>query len=157
MPNKQSAGILMYRMRDSAVEVFLVHPGGPFWANKDSGAWSVPKGEFEPGEDSLAAARRELREETGLELEGNFMALRPVRQTGGKLVQAWAVRGDCDPASIRSNSFTMEWPPRSGRRRDFPEIDKAAWFSLEAAREKILKSQLGLLEELERKIVPGGR
>ena len=152
MAKKESAGILMYRIRGSAIEVFLVHPGGPFWAKKDAAAWSVPKGEFDKDEDPLAAARREFREETGLDVEGEFVALNPVRQAGGKLVRAWAVQGDCDPALIRSNLFTMEWPPRSGRRRDFPEIDKAGWFGLEAAKEKILKGQVVLLEELERKI-----
>ena len=150
MAKKQSAGILMYRVRGSAVEVFLVHPGGPFWMKKDAGAWSIPKGEFEQDEDPLAAARREFREETGLDVEGEFVALDPVRQAGGKVVRAWAVQGDCDPASIRSNLFTMEWPPRSGKRQEFPEVDRAGWFGLEAAKEKILNSQLALLEQLRR-------
>jgi predicted NUDIX family NTP pyrophosphohydrolase len=150
MAKKQSAGILLYRLRDSSAEVFLVHPGGPFWMKKDAGAWSIPKGEFEQDEDPLAAARREFREETGFDVEGEFVALDPVRQAGGKVVRAWAVQGDCDPASIRSNLFTMEWPPRSGKRQEFPEVDRAGWFGLEAAKEKILKGQLALLEGLRR-------
>ena len=147
---KQSAGIILYRHRDSALEIFLVHPGGPFWRNKDSGAWSIPKGEFEPGEDPLKAARREFHEETGCSVDGSFIALRPVRQAGGKIVHAWAVEGDCEAESIRSNSFTVEWPPRSGQRKEFLEVDRAGWFSLELAREKILKGQLMLLDELQR-------
>ena len=147
---KQSAGIILYRHRDSALEIFLVHPGGPFWKNKDSGAWSIPKGEFDEREDPLQAARREFHEETGCSVEGSFIALRPVRQAGGKMVHAWAVEGDCEAESIRSNSFTIEWPPRSGQRKEFLEVDRAGWFSLELAREKILKGQLMLLDELQR-------
>lgn len=157
MAIRQSAGIVMYRWRESVLEVFLVHPGGPFWAKKDAGAWSVPKGEFEGDEDPLAAARREFREETGFDAVGTFVALAPVKQVGGKRVLAWAVKGDCDPAQIRSNLFTLEWPPRSGKHRQFPEIDRAGWFSLDLAREKILKSQLGLLEQLEEKTTPPAR
>jgi predicted NUDIX family NTP pyrophosphohydrolase len=145
---KTSAGLLLYRRRGGRLEVFLVHPGGPFWARKDQGAWSIPKGEFTPGEDPLVAARRELEEETGLLPEGTFVALTPLRQAGGKIVHAFALEGDCDPAAIRSNSFTIEWPPRSGQRREFPEVDRAAWFALDEAQPKILKSQLGLLEQL---------
>jgi predicted NUDIX family NTP pyrophosphohydrolase len=147
---KQSAGIILYRHRDSALEIFLVHPGGPFWKNKDSGAWSIPKGEFDEREDPLQAARREFHEETGCSVDGSFIGLRPVRQAGGKMVHAWAVEGDCEAESIRSNSFTIEWPPRSGQRKEFLEVDRAGWFSLELAREKILKGQLMLLDELQR-------
>ncbi len=147
---KQSAGIILYRHRDSALEIFLVHPGGPFWKNKDSGAWSIPKGEFDEQEDPLQAARREFHEETGCSVDGSFIALRPVRQAGGKMVHSWAVEGDCEAESIRSNSFTIEWPPRSGQRKDFLEVDRAGWFSLELARKKILKGQLMLLDELQR-------
>lgn len=147
---KQSAGIILYRHRDSALEIFLVHPGGPFWKNKDSGAWSIPKGEFDQQEDPLQAARREFHEETGCSVDGSFIALRPVRQAGGKMVHAWAVEGDCEAESIRSNSFTIEWPPRSAQRKEFLEVDRAGWFSLELARKKILKGQLMLLDELQR-------
>jgi predicted NUDIX family NTP pyrophosphohydrolase len=145
---KTSAGLLLYRWREGRLEVFLVHPGGPFWARKDQGAWSIPKGEFTPGEDPLLAARREVEEETGLVPDGAFVALSPLRQAGGKIVHAFALESDCDPTAIRSNSFTIEWPPRSGERREFPEIDRAAWFALAEAQRKILKSQLGLLEQL---------
>lgn len=147
---KESAGIVLYRYYDSTLEIFLVHPGGPFWKNKDSGAWSIPKGEFDKREDPLRAARREFHEETGCLVDGSFIALKPVRQAGGKRVHAWAVEGDCEAESIRSNSFTIDWPPRSGQRKDFLEVDRAGWFSLELAREKIIKGQLMLLDELER-------
>jgi predicted NUDIX family NTP pyrophosphohydrolase len=139
----------MYRVHGSTVEVFLVHPGGPFWAKKDAGAWSIPKGEFDDDEDPLEAAKREFKEETGLSVKGDFMALTPLKQRGGKLVQVWAVSGDCRAESIRSNTFSLEWPPRSGRRQEFPEVDRAGWFTLESAKEKILKGQVGFLEELE--------
>ncbi len=132
------------------LEVLLVHPGGPFWANKDLGAWSIPKGEYPPDEDPLHAAHRELEEETGLAATNPFLPLTPIRQPGGKEVRAWAVEGDFDPATIRSNLFELEWPPRSGKRALFPEVDRAGWFELGAAREKILKGQLPLLDELER-------
>ena len=147
---KISAGLLLYRVRQGAPEVFLVHPGGPFWAKKDAGAWSIPKGEASPGEDLLAAAQREFREETGLDIGGHFRALVPIRQSSGKLVHAWAVEGDCDADTIRSNTFEMEWPPRSGQRQEVPEVDRAAWLDLPTARVKILKGQLGLLDQLER-------
>ena len=150
MAGKQSAGLLMYRRRDGRMEVFLVHTGGPFWAKKDAAAWSIPKGEFAADEDPLAAAQREFAEETGLTPSGPFTALTPIKQTGGKIVQAWAVEGDCDPAAVRSNTFTMEWPPRSGRRQEFPEVDRAEWFTLDVARNKIHKGQVPLLDELER-------
>jgi predicted NUDIX family NTP pyrophosphohydrolase len=139
----------MYRRRDSTLEVFLVHPGGPFWAKKDAGAWSIPKGEIDPAEDPLAAARREFAEETGLAVEGRFQPLAPVTQAGGKIVQAWAVEGNLDPTALQSNSFSIEWPPRSGRQATFPEVDRAAWFPLEIARQKINPAQAALLDELE--------
>jgi predicted NUDIX family NTP pyrophosphohydrolase len=147
---KESAGIVLYRYRDSKLEIFLVHPGGPFWKNKDSGAWSIPKGEFDAREDPLQAARREFHEETGCSVDGSFIDLGPVRQAGGKIVHAWAVEGDCEAESISSNSFTIEWPPRSRQRKEFPEVDRAGWFSLQLAREKILKGQLMLLDKLQR-------
>jgi predicted NUDIX family NTP pyrophosphohydrolase len=150
MAKKESAGLLMYRLRDSTLEVFLVHPGGPYWAKKDLGSWSIPKGEFEEGEDRLNAAKREFREETGFLPEGSFAALTPVKQPGGKTVHAWAVRGDCDAETIVSNRFSIEWPPRSGKRQEFPEVDRAGWFTMDVAKEKILKGQLGFLEELRR-------
>ena len=153
MAKKKTAGILLYRMRDAGLEVFLVHPGGPFWMKKDDGAWSIPKGEMEEGEDPLNAAKREFHEETGCSVEGNFIPLMPLKQRGGKLVVAWAVEGDCDAESIKSNLFSMEWPPRSGKRAEFPEVDRAAWFALELAKEKILKSQVGFLEELRRLVI----
>ena len=152
---KISAGLLLYRVRRGVPEVFLVHPGGPFWARKDAGSWSIPKGEPAPGEDLLAAAKREFQEETGLGIDGDFRALMPVRQPSGKLVHAWAVEADCDAAAVRSNTFEMEWPPRSGRKQEFPEVDRAAWLDLPAARSKITKGQLGLLDQLERLINSG--
>jgi predicted NUDIX family NTP pyrophosphohydrolase len=152
MAKKESAGIVMYRYCASTLEIFLAHPGGPFWKNKDLGAWSIPKGEFDKGEDPLEAAKREFYEETGFAVNGNFIALGPVRQAGGKLVYAWAVEGNCKAESIKSNSFTLEWPPRSGRHKEFPEVDRAGWFSIELARKKILKGQLVLLDELQRQL-----
>ena len=146
--SKTSAGLLIYRRRGGALEVFLVHPGGPFWANKDAAAWSIPKGEFDPAEHPLAAARREFEEETGLKMAGEFTPLAPIRQAGGKVVHAFALEGDCDPAAIQSNTFEIEWPPRSGRRQTFPEVDRAAWFPLDVARGKIHKGQAGLLDQL---------
>ena len=152
MAKKNSAGILLHRLRGSRIEVFLVHPGGPFWAKKDAGAWSIPKGEFEAGQDPLEAAKREFKEETGFAVEGNFIELTPVTQPGRKVVYAWAVMGDCEAESIKSNTFSLEWPPRSGKRKEFPEVDRAGWFTPEVAREKISKGQLNFLEELKRKI-----
>jgi predicted NUDIX family NTP pyrophosphohydrolase len=152
MAKKNSAGLLLYRLSASGIEVFLVHPGGPFWATKDAGAWSIPKGEFEAGEDPLEAAKREFKEETGFPVAGNFIELTPVKQPGGKVVYAWAVMGDCEAESIKSNTFSLEWPPRSGKRKEFPEVDRAGWFTPEVAREKILKGQPNFLEELKRKI-----
>ncbi len=156
MPLKRSAGILMYRIRGGAVEVLLVHPGGPFWAKKDLGAWSIPKGEYESGEDPLDAARRELEEETGLRPGGPLLPLAPVRQPSGKEVLAWAVEGDADPATIRSHTFVTEWPPRSGRKAEFPEVDRAGWFAVDVARQKILKGQIALLDQLEQILGCGG-
>lgn len=147
---KRSAGLLLYRVREETLEVFLVHPGGPFWARKDLGVWSIPKGEIDEGEDPLEAARREFEEETGFRPEGEFRELTPIRQRSGKIVHAWAVEGDCDPTILRSNIFTLEWPPRSGRQKEFPEADRAGWFSLTQAREKILEGQRELLAQLER-------
>ena len=142
-----SAGILLYR-RTSELEVFLVHPGGPFWARKDDGAWTIPKGELSAGEDPLVAALREFTEETGFLLAGEFHALQPVRQKGGKLVQAWAIEGDCDPAELTSNHFSLEWPPKSGRVQEFPEVDRGGWFSVDDARPKLNPGQVPLLEQL---------
>jgi predicted NUDIX family NTP pyrophosphohydrolase len=139
----------MYRRGAGAIEVFLVHPGGPFWKNRDAGAWSIPKGEFDENtEEALDAARREFAEETGFPLEGRPVPLEPVRQRSGKLVHAWAVEGDCDASAVRSNLFAMEWPPRSGRMAQFPEVDRAAWFALDEARRRILPAQEPLLDQL---------
>ena len=149
---RTSAGLLLFRKRSVGLEVFLIHPGGPFWRGKDSGAWSIPKGEIDAGEDPLAAARRELTEETGVAVEGEFVALAPVRQKGGKVVVAWAIEADCDASTITSNSFSIEWPPRSGKHPDFPEVDKAAWFALPEARKRINPAQAAFLDELERRI-----
>ena len=140
----------MYRRSASQLQVLLIHPGGPFWARKDEGAWSIPKGEISEDEEPLAAARREVREETGADPAGTFLPLTPVRQAGGKIVQAWAIESDFDPATLTSNSFEIEWPPRSGRKRSFPEADRADWFTLDVARRKILKGQIPLLDELAR-------
>jgi len=148
MAAKRSAGILLYRQSAGDIEVFLAHPGGPFWAKKDLGAWTIPKGEIDEGEDPLEAAKREFAEEIGVTLEGEFRALTPIRQKGGKTVLAWAVEGDCDPAALRSNLFSMEWPPRSGKQAEFPEVDRAQWFGIDEARHRLLPSQLPLLDEL---------
>lgn len=144
----RSAGILLWRRAAGATEVLLVHPGGPFWAKKDFGAWSIPKGEFAEGEDPEAAARREFFEELGAEVSGPLTPLGEIRQAGGKRVLGFAAEGDFDCAALKSNSFELEWPPRSGRRTSFPEVDRAEWFSLDAAREKILAGQLPLLDRL---------
>lgn len=146
---KQSAGILLYRMPAGVLEVLLVHPGGPFWAKKDAGAWSIPKGEYGEGDDPLEAARRELAEETGIVLgDARLSELGSVTQRAGKVVTAWAAEGDFDPATLRSNTFSMEWPPRSGRQQDFPEVDRAEWLALDAAREKLLEAQRPFLDRL---------
>lgn len=147
---RQSAGLLLHRRRDGRIEVFLVHPGGPFWARKDEGAWSIPKGEAAPSDDLLETAFRELAEETGTQLSGVTAApLRPIRQAGGKTVHAWAVEADLDADAIVSNTFTLEWPRGSGRTREFPEVDRAAWFGLDEARRRINPAQVALLDELE--------
>jgi predicted NUDIX family NTP pyrophosphohydrolase len=151
---KHSAGVLMYRRRSGRLEVFLVHPGGPFWAKKDLGAWSIPKGEYTAEETAEAAAAREFREETGFNLEGRLHELGMVKQAGGKIVSAWCIEGDCDPADLMSNMVQMEWPPHSGRRMEFPEVDAGGWFPLAVAREKMLKSQSPLLDMLERTLAP---
>jgi predicted NUDIX family NTP pyrophosphohydrolase len=151
---KTSAGLLMYRVKDGALQILLVHPGGPHWQKKDEGAWTIPKGELGTEEDALEAARREFEEETGLRPEGPFIPLTPVRQKGGKTVRAWAFAGDCDPASLRSNTFEMEWPPRSGEMREFPEIDRARFFGLDEAMKKMNPAQVALLEELASKLEP---
>jgi predicted NUDIX family NTP pyrophosphohydrolase len=145
---KQSAGLLMFRLRDGEPEVLLVHPGGPFWATKDEGAWSIPKGEFPAEEQPLAAAQREFEEETGCRARGPFIPLTPVTQRSGKLVHAWAVEGDCNAALLRSNVFSLEWPPKSGRRQEFPEVDRAEWFSVPVALRKINPAQRAFLTEL---------
>ena len=155
MPQR-SAGILLYRRRHGGVEVLLVHPGGPFWASKDDGAWSIPKGAYEPGEEPLAAARREFAEETGGRLDGEAVALGSFRQSAVKTVDAWAVEGDFDPAGLTSNTFAMEWPPRSGRMGEFPEVDRAQWFTPAEAARKILKGQRPILEALLRHLGEGG-
>ena len=152
MTTKQSAGILLYRRQTDSLEVFLVHPGGPFWKNKDAGSWTIPKGEFIEPEPALDAAVREFREETGFILKGPFQALSPIRQKGGKRVFAWASHGDLDPSAIVSNTFQLEWPRNSGRQVRFPEVDRAAWFSLSQAREMINPAQIAFLEELEETI-----
>lgn len=146
---KQSAGLLPYRRRNGVVEVFLVHPGGPFWAKKDSAGWSIAKGEFSEEEDPLAAALREFGEETGFTLAGVFQPLGSLRQSGGKTVHAWAIEQELDEEAMVSNTFELEWPPRSGKLTEFPEIDRAAWFTLETAAEKLHKGQVEFLSRLE--------
>ncbi|HWE50650.1 MAG TPA: NUDIX domain-containing protein [Bryobacteraceae bacterium] len=145
---KRSAGLLMYRRADSGLEVLLVHPGGPFWAKKDLGSWSIPKGEYTEEEDPLAAARREFQEETGFTVTGDFVPLGELRQPGGKFVKAWAFEGDCDASRASSNTFPLEWPPRSGKTQVFPEVDRAEWFSIPEARAKLLKGQTAFLDAL---------
>ena len=153
MTKKQSAGLLLYRRNKNSLEVFLVHPGGPFWKNKDEGCWSIPKGEFDESEQPLMAAIREFNEETGKMVSGRFLKLNPVKQKSGKKVFAWAIEKDIIPAEIVSNKFEMEWPPRSGKLQSFPEIDKASWFLINEARKKINKAQVDLLADLEHKSV----
>ena len=149
MVAKRSAGLVLFRRRDNEVEVLLGHMGGPFWAKKDAAAWSLPKGELEPDEEPEAAARREFTEELGLPApDGEYRPLGEVKQSGGKVVTAWAVEGDLDPAAVVPGTFEMEWPPRSGRQQEFPEMDRVEWFGLAAAREKLLKGQLPLLDRL---------
>ena len=146
---KISAGLLMCRLREGELEFLLVHPGGPFFQNKDAGAWTIPKGETDPGEDPLAAAKREFEEEIGLEPQGNFVALKPITQKGGKIVHAWAFEGDCDTTRIQSNSFQMEWPPHSGKFETVPEVDRASFFRMAEAKQKINPAQVAFLEELQ--------
>lgn len=148
MSTKRSAGILLYRLRDNRLEVLLVHPGGPLWAKRDEGAWSIPKGEFEEDEDALTVAKREFFEETGVSVEGEFINLTPQKQKGGKTVFAWAIEGDLDTDAIRSNFFEMEWPPNSGQVQQFPEVDRAEWFPAEVALHKINPGQAGFITEL---------
>ena len=145
---RTSAGVLLYRLAEHGLEVLLVHPGGPFWARKDLGAWSIPKGEVAEGEELLDAAMREFREETGFLADGSPIPLGHVRQRGGKVVHAWAIQGSADPGKLRSNTFELEWPPKSGQLRAFPEVDKAEWFDLAAARERIVPAQIVFLDAL---------
>ena len=147
---KKSAGLLMYRRRHGVLEVFLVHPGGPFWQKKDVGSWSIPKGEYTTEEDLLEVAKREFQEETGFKASGEFVLLTSRKQPSGKIITAWAFEGDCDPSTIESNTFSMEWPPRSGKREEFPEVDRASWFSIPDAKKKIIAGQLGFVDELVR-------
>ena len=151
---KKSAGLLMYRRKQRVLEVFLVHPGGPFWTNKDLGAWTIPKGGYEADELPLDAAQREFQEETGFTAKGEFLELGVVQQAGGKLVSAWGFAGDCNPAELTSNLCHVEWPPRSGRMLEIPEVDRGAWFSLGDARRRILKTQAPFLDRLWRLLEP---
>lgn len=145
---RKSAGILLFRKKEKDIQVFLVHPGGPFWKGKETGAWSIPKGEFTEDEDALAAAQREFEEETGKKIAGDFIELKTIRQKGGKLVYAWAVEGDIDAASVVSNTFKQEWPYKSGKWQTYPEVDKAGWFSVAEAKEKINAAQVALIDDL---------
>jgi predicted NUDIX family NTP pyrophosphohydrolase len=145
---KQSAGLVVFRKKKNELQFFLVHPGGPFFARKDEGTWSIPKGEFDDSEDALTAAKREFKEETGIDIEGKFTPLNSVKLKSGKHVHAWAVEGDVDETKVVSNTFEIEWPPKSGKQKTFPEIDKAAWFNLQEAKEKINPSQIALLEQM---------
>jgi predicted NUDIX family NTP pyrophosphohydrolase len=145
---KRSAGLLMYRRRNSELQVFVIHPGGPFWSNKDLGAWSIPKGEYVNDEEPLEVARREFEEETSFSSKGNFIGLGDLKQPGGKIVTAWAFEGDCDPEKLKSNTFMMEWPPRSGRQIEVPEVDRACWYSIEDARRRLLPGQRAFLDRL---------
>lgn len=154
---KRSAALLVYRHGQDGIQVFLVHPGGPFWAKKDLGAWSIPKGEFDEAEDGLAAAKREFFEEVGQRVDGDFIALTPVKQKGGKIVHTWAVKGEVDEAAITSNEFEMEWPPRSGRKARFPEVDRGQWFSIAEARRRLLSSQVPILDELAARLGAGNK
>src|SRR5215217_6907919 len=150
MATTLSAGILLYRRQGGEVEVFLVHPGGPFWARKDEGAWSIPKGEYKSGEDPLTVAKREFEEETGSDISGTFHALASLKQPSGKVISAWAVEGEINAATIRSNTFSLEWPPKSGQSQEFPEVDRAAWFDLPGAQRKLLRGQRPFLDQLQR-------
>ncbi len=145
---KKSAGLLLYRCLENRIEFFLVHPGGPFWKNKDIGAWTIPKGELEDEENALETAKREFKEETGTFIDGNFITLTPVKQRAGKLVYAWAIEGNIDSESIISNTFNIQWPPKSGKWIDLPEVDKAGWFSIEESKQKINPAQIPLIDEM---------
>ena len=149
MPRKLSAGLLLYRFEQASLQVFLVHPGGPFFAHKDEGAWSIPKGEYQQGDDPLATAKREFHEETGSDVTGSFHALSPLTQPNGKVVSAWAVESDIDEATVKSNTFSLEWPPRSGKRQECPEVDRGAWFDVPTARTKLQPGQRGFLDQLQ--------
>ena len=156
--SKKSAGLLMFRFYGGRHEVMLVHPGGPYWRKKDKGVWSIPKGEIDEGESPLEAAKREFFEETGCFLAGNPVPLTPLAQPSGKLIYAWAVKGDCDVKAVKSNNFTLEWPPKSGKRAEFPEVDRAEWLTFPAAREKILPGQRDFIDQLEKMLtgdIPG--
>ena len=148
MPAKQAAGLLPFRIIKKKPEVLLAHPGGPFWKNKDAGAWSIVKGEYNADEEPLAAAKREWQEETGIKLSGKYMPLKPVKQKSGKIITAFAIEADFDTSKITSNTFEIEWPPNSGKKQSFPEIDRVAWFSIEEAKEKINPAQAAMIEEL---------
>ena len=152
MMKKKSAGILVYKRSAENHKVFLVHPGGPYWAGKDLNSWSIPKGEFDDDEDPFVAAKREFKEETSFEVSGEFIELEPVKQPGGKTIYVWAVESGVDAKIIKSNSFKLEWPPKSGRMQEFPETDKAEWFSFEIAKHKIHKGQIPILEQLASKL-----
>jgi predicted NUDIX family NTP pyrophosphohydrolase len=143
----------MYRRRHGVLEIFLVHPGGPFWQKKDAGSWSIPKGEYTTDEDPLEVAKREFQEETGFKASGEFVPLTSRKQPSGKTITAWAFEGDCDASTIKSNTFSMEWPPHSGKREEFPEVDRAGWFSIPVAKEKIIKGQSSFLDELTQILV----
>jgi predicted NUDIX family NTP pyrophosphohydrolase len=153
---KQSAGLLLHRRRGDSLEVFLVHPGGPFWKNKDLGAWSIPKGQFSPEEEPLEVAKRELHEETGLTVDGTFTPLTPIRQRGGKIVHAWIIAADVEPGEFKSK-YPVEWPPRSGNTQWYPEVDRAEWYVLDVAYEKILESQRPLLDQLQYSLKEGAQ
>ena len=149
---KKSAGIILYRKRNGFLEIFLIHPGGPFWKNKDDGAWSIPKGELDENEDPLKAAQREFKEETGITINGVFSELAPIKQKSGKLVYAWALEKDIDIPTIHSNYFEIEWPPKSKQLKQFPEVDKGEWFKITPAKQKINPAQVAFIEELMQKV-----
>lgn len=153
---RNSAGILLFRIVHDRLEVLLVHPGGPFWSGKDDGSWSIPKGEFGTSEDPLDAARREFQEELGRPVTGEVIPLKPLRQPSGKIIHAWGIRGDFDTETVTSNTFTIEWPPKSGQKREFPEVDRAGWFSMEVAMRKMVKNQTGFLDQLRERLVEAG-
>jgi predicted NUDIX family NTP pyrophosphohydrolase len=153
MAKRLSAGILLYRRRNTDTQVLLVHPGGPFWSRKDDGAWSIPKGEYNVGEDPLATAKREFFEETGFEITGSCFPLSPLTLPSGKVVSAWAVEGDLDAAGIRSNTFSLEWPPHSGKMHEFPEIDRGEWFDLPTAKRKLHQAQRDFLNQLQQVVM----